>query len=197
MNKKIYIKKQKVDIRIMLCAVFMFFVWIVRDIFLDRGYSLISTNMKILATVVFLFVLYIFLFLSSARKNTMIRTGKLIWCKVDRSRCQNNVAGIVIRGGYFWEDTKMFIEYTGSVRTTLDSRRDEYVQIMEKVKYVPVFVDLLDRNNYTMVLSDLWTRPEEEDKRSKDVIRIIDNHLYKKQSDASENNLQLPDAQQD
>ena len=75
-------------------------------------------------------------------------------CYVERSRCSHNVSGIVIRGGYFWKDTKMFMEYTGSVRTALDSRRDEYAEIMEKVKYVPVFVD---------------------------VIRVIDNLLYKKE----------------
>lgn len=75
----------------------------------------------------------------------------------------------------------MFMEYTGSVRTALDSRRDEYAEIMEKVKYVPVFVDVLDRNKYAMVLCDFWVKPEELDAKSKDVIRVIDNRLYKKE----------------
>lgn len=78
----------------------------------------------------------------------------------------------------------MFIEYTGSVRTALDSRRDEYAQIMEKVKYVSVFVDLLDRNKYAMVLCAYWARPEEMDKKSKDIIRVIDNRLYKKEQES-------------
>ena len=180
MNKKIYILKEKVDVKIIMFGALMFAAWIVSSYF-DSGYSLFSTNAIIMSAVVFLFVLWIFIFIKSRRKNEIVKIGKLIWCKVDRSRSQNNVAGIVIRGGYFWEDTKMFIEYTGSVRTALDLRRDKYVQIMEKVKYVPVFVDISDRNKYAMVLCDLWARPEEIDKRSKDIIRVIDNRLYKKE----------------
>lgn len=99
MNEKLYIRKEKVDIRIMSFAICVFVMWIVRGV------------------VTMLVAL-------------------------------SYVAAI------FWKDTKMFMECTGSVRTALDSRRDEYAEIMEKVKYVPVFVD---------------------------VIRVIDNRLYKKE----------------
>ena len=180
MNDKIYILKEKVELRVILFMAFLLTAWIIYAELRYR-YITISTNERILTSVIFLLFYYIFIYFRIRGKNKIAKTGKLIWCKVDRSRCQNNVAGIVIRGGYFWEETKTFIEYTGGVRTFLQPRRDEYAQILEKVKYMPVFVDLTDRNKYVMVSCDLWARPEEIDKRSKDIIRVIDNRLYKKE----------------
>ncbi len=181
MKKKIYIRKETVDLRIMVFIIGM--VVIGNLLFsLRNNYLQVSVQTRIAFSILFLFCVWVVILYIAMRKNSITRTGRLIWCKVDRSRCENNGAGIVIRAGYFWEDDKQFVEYTGSIRTALDSRRDEYAQMMEKVKYVPVFVDVLDRNKYAMVLCDFWLSQEEVVKRGKDVIRIIDNCLYEKES---------------
>lgn len=77
MNDKIHILKEKVDIRIMLCAVFMLTAWIVSSHF-DNEYSPFSTNARIMTSVVFLIVFWIFMFVRCVKKNGQVRTGKLI-----------------------------------------------------------------------------------------------------------------------
>lgn len=175
MENKIFIQKEKLDIGatslgIILCLLFGMYVSL-------KG----NTNMFIGTGLALLF--FFGKYYGVCRNNKLIRDGEVVWCKVDRSRCEENQGGIVIRASYFWKNKKQFMQYTGILPMAFWSAKDEHIEKLYTIKYVPVFVDSLDMNRYKMVLCNQWlTQSEVEEKKCmKSVIRVIDSKEIKKE----------------
>lgn len=75
MNEKLYIRKEKVDIRIISFAICVFVMWNVSSHFRYRQ-SWISTDPGIISSVIFLVFFYCFMFFRNRRKNDIIKAEK-------------------------------------------------------------------------------------------------------------------------
>lgn len=174
-ENKIFIRKEKLDIRATVCGAILLMGF--------GMYISLQWHMPMLLGVFFSFLFFMVKYYVVRRKNELIKRGKVVWCKVDRSRCENNQAGIVIRAGDYWKDKKQFVEYSGLLPMIFGSVEDEYIEKIYTVKYVPVFVDDMDMNRYKMVLCDQWMTWNEVEKQRcmKSVIRVIDSWETKKE----------------